>query len=63
MRYLLTGDEFGAEEALRMGLIQEIVEPERLLPRAIELAETIAAQAPLGVQATIRSSAPGLAGR
>ena len=56
MRYLLTGDEFGAEEALRMGLIQEIVEPERLLPRAIELAETIAAQAPLGVQATIRSA-------
>ncbi len=56
MRYLLTGDEFGAEEALRMGLVQEVVEPERLLPRAIELADTVAAQAPLGVQATIRAA-------
>ncbi len=56
MRYLLTGDEFGPEEALRMGIIQEIVEPDRLLPRALELARTVAAQAPLGVQATIRSA-------
>lgn len=56
MRYLLTGDEFSAEEALRMGLVQEVIEPDRLLPRAIELAESVAAQAPLGVQATIRSA-------
>jgi enoyl-CoA hydratase len=59
MRYLLTGDEFDAEEALRMGLIQEIVEPDRLLPRAVELAEIVAAQAPLGVRATIRAARQG----
>ena len=27
MRYLLTGDEFNAEEAYRLGLVQEVVEP------------------------------------
>jgi enoyl-CoA hydratase len=56
MRYLLTGDEFGAAEALRMGLVQEVTEPGRELERAVEIAERIAAQAPLGVQATLRSA-------
>ena len=56
MRWLLTGDEFGAEEALRMGLVQEVVEPGKQLERAVQIAETIAAQAPLGVQATIASA-------
>jgi enoyl-CoA hydratase len=56
MRWLLTGDEFGADEALRIGLVQEVVEPGRQLERAVAIAETIAAQAPLGVQATIASA-------
>jgi enoyl-CoA hydratase len=56
MRWLLTGDEFDAQEAHRIGLIQEVVEPGRQLERAIAIAETIAAQAPLGVQATIASA-------
>jgi len=56
MRYLLTGDEFSAEEALRMGLVQEVVEPGRQVERAVELAQTIAAQAPLGVRATLASA-------
>lgn len=60
MRWLLTGDEFGAEEAHRIGLVQEVVQG-RPLDRAIELAETIAAQAPLGVRATIESARRSLA--
>jgi enoyl-CoA hydratase len=56
MRWLLTGDELGAEEALRIGLVQELVEPGQQLPRALELAERIAAQAPLGVRATLASA-------
>ena len=56
MRWLLTGDEFGAEEAHRIGLVQEVVEPGQQLERAIAIAETIAAQAPLGVRATIASA-------
>ena len=53
MRYLLTGDELDAQEALRIGLVQEVVEPERLMPRALEIAGRVAAQAPLAVQATL----------
>jgi len=56
MRWLLTGDEFDAAEALRIGLVQEVVPPGEQLPRAIALAEVIAAQAPLGVYATLASS-------
>ncbi|MCU1446924.1 crotonase/enoyl-CoA hydratase family protein [Cryobacterium sp.] len=56
MRWLLTGDLFDAREALRMGLVQEIVPNGRQLHRAIELAERIAAQAPLAVQATLASA-------
>ncbi len=59
MRYLLTGDEFGATEALKLGLVQEVVEPGRQLERAVELAERIAEQAPLGIAATLRSAASG----
>lgn len=56
MRWLLTGDEFDAAEALRIGLVQEVVAAGTQLTRAIEIAEKIAAQAPLGVQATIVSA-------
>jgi len=56
MYHLLTCDEFGAEEARRIGLVQEIVSRGTELARALELAEQIAAMAPLAVQATKASS-------
>lgn len=56
MRYLLTADEITADEAHRMGLVQELTEPGRQADRAMEIAESIARQAPLGVQATLRSA-------
>jgi enoyl-CoA hydratase/carnithine racemase len=56
MRYLLTGDEFSAQEAFRIGLVQEVVEPGQQLARALELARLVAAQAPLGVKATLKSA-------
>ena len=56
MRYLLTGDEFDAATALRLGFIQEVVEPGRQKARALELARSIAAQAPLAVRATIENA-------
>jgi len=56
MRWLLTGDEFDAREALRIGLVQEVVARGEELPRATAIAETIARQAPLGVSATLRSA-------
>lgn len=56
MRYLLTGDEISAEDAFRLGLIQEVTGPGKQFERALLLAETIAEQAPLGVQASLRSA-------
>ncbi len=57
MRWLLTGDEYDATEALRVGLVQEVVQPGRERARAIELATQIARRsAPLGVRATLDSA-------
>ena len=56
MQFLLTGDRWGAQEALEMGMINEVVEPGQELSRAMEFAEKIAAQAPLAVQATLESA-------
>jgi enoyl-CoA hydratase len=56
MRYLLTADEISADEAYRMGLVQETTPPGRQFDRAMEIAETVARQSPLGVQATLRSA-------
>lgn len=56
MRYMLTGDEWGAEEAYRMGLVQYVTAPGEQLDRAIGVARKIAAAAPLGVRATLASA-------
>jgi len=50
MYLLLTGDSLSVEDAHRFGFVHEVVEPESLLPRAIEIAEMIASNAPLAVQ-------------
>lgn len=56
MRYMLTGETFHADEALRIGLVQEVVEAGKQLERAHGVAELIAQQAPLGVQTILASS-------
>ena len=56
MRYLLTGDEIPTDEALRMGLVQEVTPAGEQFDRAFEIAERIAKQAPLGVQATLNNA-------
>jgi enoyl-CoA hydratase/carnithine racemase len=53
MQYLLTGKQFSASEALRLGLIQEIDEDP--LSKATAIAQQIAAQAPLAVQAILEN--------
>ncbi|MGD0274994.1 MAG: enoyl-CoA hydratase/isomerase family protein [Syntrophales bacterium] len=51
-RYLMTGDFFGAEEALRIGFVQAIVDKESLLGEAVKMAQTMAGKSPLGLRLT-----------
>lgn len=52
MYHLFLCDEFTAEEAHRIGLVQEVVEHGVQVDRAMELAELISKNAPLGIQVT-----------
>ena len=54
------GMTLGAEEALAMGLVNHVVEPDELMPKTREMAAEIAASAPLAVQATKRMMRLGL---
>ena len=49
---MYTGDNFLAEEAHRIGLVQEVVEKEKLLDRAQALANNMAGKSPLGLRLT-----------
>lgn len=49
---LLTGDRVEPDKALEWGIVSEVVEPDQLLPRAIEIAQMIASNAPLSTQGT-----------
>ena len=51
---LMTGRLFDAAEAHRYGLVNEVVEPERLMARALELANTLLENSPSSVRATKR---------
>jgi len=56
LQMMLTGAVIGAEEALRLGLVQEVATAEALMPRARAIAETIAAMAPLAVAALLEAT-------
>jgi enoyl-CoA hydratase len=52
-RYLLTGELLDAQEAWRIGLVQEVVPAGAERHRAVALAASIASSAPLGVRDTL----------
>lgn len=54
-RLLYTGEMIDAAEAERIGLFDAVVEPEELMPKAMEMARKIAANAPVAVRAVKRS--------
>ena len=54
MKLLLTAEMVEAVEAARIGLINEVVAAEQVLPRALAIAEMIAANSPMAVQAVKR---------
>ena len=61
LRLMLTGRVVDAAEALRIGLVEEVVDDEALLPRAVQLAQEIAGVSREAVRATKRCVRRGLA--
>jgi enoyl-CoA hydratase/carnithine racemase len=57
MRYMLTGDHWNAEQAYRMGEVQQVAPtPEKALEAAIQIANKIAGCGPLGIKTTLLSA-------
>jgi enoyl-CoA hydratase len=52
MYHLFLCGEFSSERAYKIGLVQEVVPAGEQIPRAMEVAETIAKNAPIGIQVT-----------
>lgn len=53
LKLLLTGEMISAAEALRLGLVEEVVPPDQLLSRAEQIAQAIASVAPIAVEKCI----------
>jgi enoyl-CoA hydratase len=60
MEILLTGEQFSAADALRMGLINRVVPGDQVLPEAHRYAAILNANGPLAVQAVKRSVLAGI---
>ncbi len=60
LRLILTGEPVDAAEALRMGLVEEVTEPEDCLERAVAVAERIARNSPVAVAAARRATRAAL---
>jgi enoyl-CoA hydratase/carnithine racemase len=60
MQLLLTGEMITAQEAHRIGLVNEVTAPADLIPRAEAIAQKIIANAPLAVQYTMEAVNKGM---
>ena len=55
LEYILTGDMIDAEEALRIGLVNHVYEPEELMDQAFELANKIASKGQIAVRMALKT--------
>ena len=60
MQHVLTGEMITAQEAYRIGLVNEVKTPAELIPRAEAIASKIIANAPLAVQYAMEAVNKGL---
>lgn len=60
LQLLLTGDMIGADEALRIGLVQKVVEPEQLMEEVMATAKKIASKGPKAVRLVKQVARKGL---
>ncbi|MDB5415553.1 MAG: hypothetical protein JWR10_3888 [Rubritepida sp.] len=54
-RYAITGERFGPEEAMRIGLVHEVLAPETIEARLEEIIAAMLLSSPAGIAATKRS--------
>jgi len=52
---ILFSKRLNPQEALQIGLVDRLCPPEKLIPQAMEMAQTLAEKAPLAVRAAIRA--------
>jgi len=62
LQMILTGSPISAEEALRVGLVTELVEPSDLIKRAEEILSAIAANSPAAIRYAIEAVNRGMEG-
>lgn len=60
--WILTGDMYSAQEALRLGLVNLVVPQDQVLKAAKDLARKIAAKSAVGIQQSLRAIEDGLDG-
>jgi enoyl-CoA hydratase len=60
LEFLLTGDTFSPAKALEIGLVNQVVAPDALLPAARDLARRIARHSPLAVASIMTAVCRGL---
>lgn len=60
MEIILTGDPIDAETALRIGLVNRVVQADKLVESAVELAHRIASRGPLAVRVARKAILEGL---
>ena len=60
LRYSLTGDHIDAQEALRIGIVNKVVEPDQLLEEAFSVVERIALVSPETVKINLAVATMGL---
>jgi enoyl-CoA hydratase len=54
LELLMTADIIGATEALQLGLVNHVVEPEQLMPKCVEILKKISSKAPLAIEKIIQ---------
>ena len=62
MHLILTGDMIGADEAKRIGLVDEVFPVDELMDKALEMANAIASKGPLAITAAKECVNRGLEG-
>ena len=55
LKMILTAEIISAAEALRIGLVEEVVPADQVMARADQIARTIAAQAPLAIEKSVEA--------